>query len=51
MKSKEPTSRNERYFQSTGKYKSEKDRNFNDGKGKYGKEWTPKKFNNRLTGW
>ena len=36
---KKPTTRNERYFMSTGKYKSEKDREFDNGKGKWGKEF------------
>ncbi len=43
----EPKSKNERYFQSTGKYKSEKDKRDE----KYGKEYKPQKLNGSLTGY
>lgn len=43
----EPKTKNERYFMSTGKYKSEKDR---DDK-KFGKEWKPININKSLTGY
>ena len=47
----EPKTRNERYYQSTGKYKSEKDREFDNGKGRWGKELKEEKKNNSLTGY
>lgn len=48
---KKPKSKNERYFQSTGKYKSDKDREFDDGKGRFGKEWREEDKNKSLTGY
>lgn len=39
--------KNERYFISTGKYRSEKERK----EARFGKEIKDKKYNNSLTGW
>jgi len=47
----EPKSKNERYYQSTGRYKSEKERNYDNGKGKFGKEVKPLNINKSLTGY
>jgi len=48
---KDPESKNERYFQSTGKYKTEKDREMYDGKGRWGKEHKEDNINKSLTGY
>lgn len=48
---KEPKTMNERYYMSTGKYKSDRERKENEGKGKWGKEWKPFNINKSLTGY